>query len=73
MAGRVRTVKFPIVRDQKLVELCAATGKSPNFLINKSLEFALKSKRFRMQVEKIGAELNAKNRSADRSRQNVNP
>jgi hypothetical protein len=32
--GAVRTVRFPEARNCGIVEICAQTGKSPNWIVN---------------------------------------
>jgi hypothetical protein len=49
--GLTRTIKIPTDRDKKLLKLCDETGKTPNFLINRAIEFSLSSAEFSGQVK----------------------
>jgi predicted DNA-binding protein len=50
--GLTRTIKIPLDRDNRLIQLCSETGKTPNYLINRAIEFSLNSRGFGKQLEK---------------------
>lgn len=49
--GLTRTVKIPLDRDNRLIQLCNETGKTPNFVINRAIEFAVNCPDFVGQIE----------------------
>jgi predicted DNA-binding protein len=51
--GLTRTIKIPLKRDEKLIQLCAELGKTPNFVINRAIEFSLSSAEFLGQVKTV--------------------
>jgi hypothetical protein len=36
--GAVRTVRFPEIRNRKILEICAESGKSPNWVVNLAVQ-----------------------------------
>jgi predicted DNA-binding protein len=50
--GLTRTIKIPLDRDNRLIQLCSETGKTPNYLINRAIEFSLNSAEFSGRVKR---------------------
>jgi predicted transcriptional regulator len=49
--GATRTIRIPESRDDRLLEICRRIDKSPNYLINRAIEFSLSSANFERRVE----------------------